>query len=89
MICAFAQGASPLGGGTSCICCLDIRHNSHAYIEYNVDAYIIYPHTHAYIRCLDAAAAAAAAGDNRCFGICSHRTIVLAELLYLKQQCCS
>ena len=59
MIFAFAQGASPLGGGKSCIYFVYIRCNTHAYIRCNIDAYIRCPYTHAYIRCL-----AAAAGNN-------------------------
>ena len=76
MIFAFAQGASPLGGGKSCICFVYIRRDTHAYIRCNIDAYIRCPHTHAYIRCL-----AAAAGNGDC-------TFVLVSSATEKQRCC-
>ena len=57
------RGLPPGRGQTSSISVVCIRCNTHAYIRYNTDAYIMCPYTHAYIRCLAAAAASGNSGD--------------------------
>ena len=76
MICAFAQGVSPLWVGNSCIYFVYIRRNTHAYIRCDIGAYIRCHYTHVYIRCL-----AASVGNN---GDC---TVVL-EISATEQKRC-
>ena len=61
----FVEGVRP-GGEKDCIYFVYVRCNTH--VRFNIDAYIRYPYTNAYIECL---AAAAAAGNN------GDRTVVL------------
>ena len=71
------QGACPLGERNKYfIYFVCIRCNTHAHIRCNIDAYIRCPYTHAYIRCLSAAA-----GNN---GDC---TVVLGISAIEQQRC--
>ena len=76
MICPFAKGARPWGGGKSCIYFVYIRLILMD-IKCIIDAYIRCPYAHAYIRCL---AAAAAGNSDDC-------TIVVGFLATEQQRC--
>ena len=82
MIVAPRPGDTPLGGGKCCVYFVCIRCSTHAYIRSNIDAYIKCLYTHAYIRCL-----AAAAGNH------SDCTVVLGisatEQQLCWQRCCT
>ena len=76
MMFALAQGASPPGGRKMLYLCCIYSCNTQAYIKCIIDAYIYYPHMHAYITCL-----AAAAGNNGDF------TVVLGISATEQQRC--